>query len=363
MIGHVIGNHRVTAKIADGVTGTVYRAEHTVIGRHVAIKFLHATFSQDAELVERFFGVLRAVSTIEHPSIVEIFDFGYHEGVAYQVMEFMEYETIQARIRRDGRMRAASAFDVARQVADALDALHRAGVVHRSLEADNIALVPDPAVSGGDRAKVFDIGLATLLENPETGLSSRFTDDSLPIYTAPEQFARPATADERSDLYALGAIWFDMLCGRPPFIENVTGSNPLARSIAAEAVSLDRRIAYITTTEPPRPRSLVSTIPAEFEEIVLRLLAKDPAIRHPSAAALAEQLEHLGNSFSAEISSVSASKAQFKIRFSTEDPAPPVPIRASEQAAKASDTGASHMLWIAVAGMCLAAVVAALLLI
>ena len=304
MIGEVIGNHRVTARIADGVTGTVYRAEHTVIGRAVAIKFLRAEYSTDPRLVQRFFSQLRAISALEHPNIVELFDFGYHRDAAYLVMEFMEYETLDMRIRRDGRMRMSFALQLVRQVNDALTAVHGAGLMHENLAADNIAILPDPAMPGGERAKILDFGLATLLTDPATGARQVRNEAELPYYSAPEQLAGPEDVDHRADLYALGVIWYQMICGRKPFVSR-------------DVMEL---MDQLLSVEPVPPRALIPAISREVEEVVLRLLAKQPAARVQSAVALADALDELQGDFMEDISSVAARPSLAKIRFATYRP-------------------------------------------
>lgn len=304
MIGRIIGNHRVIAKIADGVTGAVYQAEHTVIGGHVAVKVLRSEYSADPELVQRFFQVLRKVSAVEHPSIVQIFDVGYHQLAAYIVMEFLHFETLEQRIRRDGRMRMAFALDIASQVTDALAAVHERGVIHEDLKADNIALVPDPAVPGGLRAKLLDFGLATLLTDSGTGARQVRNEAELPTYTAPEQLVGPDDVDERADLYAVGIIFYEMLCGRPPFTSR----------------DLLELVAQVLDNEPPPPRTLIASIPEEAESVIMRLLRKDPRARYRSAGELSAAIEELRGDFMNDISSVGVRPTLGKIRFATIPP-------------------------------------------
>lgn len=304
LIGQVIGKHRVIEKIADGVTGAVYKAEHTVIGRHVAIKILRSEYSADPELVTRFFEVLRTVSAVEHPSIVQMFDFGYYRDAAYIVMELLSFETVEERVRREGRMRMSFSLDIVSQVVDALVAVHEKGIIHEDLKADNIALVPDPAVTGGQRAKLLDFGLATLLTDTGTGARKVRNEAELPIYTAPEQLIGNDEVDHRADLYALGAIWYEMLCGRPPFTSR-------------DLLDLVRELLG---TEAPMPRALVATIPAEVEDVIMGLLVKDPAQRTRSARELSAAIDELQGDFMTDISSVGVRPSFAKIRFSTYRP-------------------------------------------
>lgn len=346
MIGEAIGNHQVTARLGEGVTGTVYKARHTVIGRHVAIKILRPEYSSDPDLVARFFDVLRTVSGVEHPSIVAIFDFGYYRENAYVVMEYLEYETLEARVRRDGRMRNSFAVEIVRQVTDALDVVHRAGVLHEDLKADNIVLIPDPAVPGGERAKLLDFGLATLLGDPGTAARKVRDEAELPLHTAPEQLAGPDAVDQRADLYSVGSVWYEMICGRPPFVSR-------------DIIEL---VPQVLQDLPPSPRSLVPTVPAEVEEVVLRLLAKSPAERYPSAEALAEALDELQGDFMDDISSISTIRPPVQVRFSTYPP--DAERRASTQwtnaNAESRARGRNTRLWLAISAVCLLAFLIAL---
>lgn len=303
IIGRVIGNHRVAEKIADGVTGAVYKAEHTVIGRHVAIKFLRSEYSSDPDLVKRYFNVLRQVSAIEHPSIVQIFDFGYFQDAAYLVMEFMEFETLDQRLRRLGRMRMSFTLDIVSQIADTLNEVHRRGVIHEDLKPSNIALVPDPAVPGGARAKLLDFGLATLYTDTGTGARKVRNEAELPTYSAPEQLVGQEDVDRRADLYALGCIWYEMLCGRPPFVSK----------------DLLELVDLLLGTEPPKPRSLIATISEPVEEVILRLLAKDREARYQSAKDLMQAIDGLHDDFMSELESSLGNKrpSLAKISFSS----------------------------------------------
>jgi len=137
--------------------GAVYVAEHTLIGRQAAIKILQREMSHRQDLVTRFFNEARAATAVKHPGIVEIYDFGYHtDGSAYIVMEYLEGETLAARLRRTGPLPAARAAALGRQLAGALGAAHARGIVHRDLKPDNIFIVRDPDITDGERALVLN---------------------------------------------------------------------------------------------------------------------------------------------------------------------------------------------------------------
>src|SRR5262245_55878509 len=150
MIDELIGNYRIVRKIGEGGMGAVYLAEHALLGRPAAIKVLLREMSHRQDLVTRFFNEARAATSVKHPGIVEIYDFGYHtDGSAYIVMEFLEGESLSTRLRRTGPLPEARAVALGRQVAGALAAAHAKGIVHRDLKPDNIFIVRDPDIADG----------------------------------------------------------------------------------------------------------------------------------------------------------------------------------------------------------------------
>ncbi len=255
--------------------GAVYRAEHTLLGRAAAVKVLLPELSQNQEMVTRFFNEARAAAAIQHPNIVEIYDFGWDtDGSAYLVMEYLQGESLAARLAR-GRMAVTTVMTIARQIAGALAAAHQRNIVHRDLKPDNIFLVPDLDVSGGDRIKLLDFGIAKLLDD---GAQGRMTRPGAilgtPAYMAPEQ-VRGGEIDHRADLYSLGCIMFELCTGRPPFI---------GRNVS------DVLVAQVQAP-PPTVSSLVTDIPRELEMVVQQLLVKDLAHRMPSAEAVVQAID------------------------------------------------------------------------
>src|SRR5882724_9906350 len=161
--GTELGAYRVVREIGRGGMGTVWLAEHAMLGRRAAIKVLHPMYSSDPAIVTRFFNEARAATAISDPGIVQIFDFGHHvDGSAYIVMELLEGETLEDRLRRHTALPVAEALRIMRQLATSLGAAHRAGIVHRDLKPENIFMVPDPEAAGGERPKVVDFGIAKL---------------------------------------------------------------------------------------------------------------------------------------------------------------------------------------------------------
>jgi serine/threonine-protein kinase len=161
--GASIGQYRVLRKIGEGGMGAVFLAEHTLIGRRAAIKVLLPELSQRREIVDRFFNEARATTAVSDPGIVQVFDFGFHtDASAYIVMEFLEGEPLDARLKRLGTVAVADALRITRQVSGSLAAAHARGIVHRDLKPDNIFMVRDAEAIGGERPKILDFGIAKL---------------------------------------------------------------------------------------------------------------------------------------------------------------------------------------------------------
>ena len=276
VLGTTVGSYEVIAKIAEGGMGAVYRAQHRLIGKPAAIKVILPELSANQELVNRFFNEARAASTIHHPGIVEIFDFGYlPTGLAFIVMEFLEGEPLTRRIVGRGRLDERTALAILRGIASALAAAHAKGIIHRDLKPDNIYLVPDPDVPGGERPKLLDFGIAKLTEQGASALQTRSgAMMGTPAYMSPEQCRGAGGVDARSDLYALGCILYEMLTGRTPFVAEGVGELIAAHLMHA----------------PTPPRALVPELSTTTEALVLQLLGKRPEDRVQSASELAKLL-------------------------------------------------------------------------
>ncbi|MDX2086810.1 MAG: serine/threonine-protein kinase [Kofleriaceae bacterium] len=280
MIGQVVGNYRLVSELGRGGMGLVFRAEHVQLGRPAALKMLLPQFSHDAGIVTRFFNEARAASAIDHPGIVEIYDFGHHsDGSAYIVMALLQGESLERRIARQP-LSPVEAASFAAQAASALAAAHARGIIHRDLKPDNLFLVPNELVTGGIQLKLLDFGIAKLVEERDADFRTQTgAVIGTPAYMSPEQCMGSATIDHRTDLYALGCILFHMLCGRPPF----TSTQGIGVLIAAHL------------RDPvPDPRTFAPNIPDALVGIVLRLLEKEPAARFQSAAELRAALQAAG---------------------------------------------------------------------
>ena len=260
MIGETIKDFKITARLGKGGMGEVWVAEQQIIKTKVAIKLLLADVSNDTQQVQRFFNEALAVAKIKHAGIVKIFDVGHQAGRAFLIMELLEGETLASRIARAWRLSLGQVADVGKQIASVLQATHAAGVTHRDLKPDNIFLVPDAELASEERVKILDFGIAKLSTSVTSGLTATGNSMGTPSYMAPEQWNDAAKADGRADVYALGCVVFEMLCGRPPFVVGSIG----------EACS-----KHLAET-PVRASSIVGELPSELDELIARMLAKQP---------------------------------------------------------------------------------------
>ena len=275
MIGQVIGNYRLVSELGKGGMGVVYVAEHVQLGRPAALKMLLPQFSSDEAIVQRFFNEARAASSIDHPGIVEIYEFGKHtDGRAFIVMALLKGETLQERLTREPLAPIEGATIVA-QVASALAAAHARGIVHRDLKPDNIFLIPNEMMPAGVQAKLLDFGIAKLGDDRASFKTQTGSLIGTPAYMSPEQCMGRSDLDHRTDLYALGCILFHVLCGRPPFISEA-GAGPM--------------IAAHLRDPAPDARSFNPYVPEPLALIVRRLLEKDPAARFQTAQELRDAL-------------------------------------------------------------------------
>ncbi len=266
LIGATLGNYRVGGLLGQGGMGSVYLAEHVLIGRKVAIKVLDPQIADQADSVSRFFIEARAVNEIRHPNIVEVTDLGTHEGRPFIVMEYLGGETLERRLLQKTRLAPDDAVHVTRQVASALGAAHDRGLVHRDLKPANVMLVDHPDYP--DFVKVLDFGIAKLV-----GASSKLQHQTevgallgTPAFMSPEQCLGDLQLDHRSDVYSLGVMMFLMFTGRLPF----------------EGEAVGRLILAHVHQAPPRITHYRPELPETLAEVVDRALAKKPNDRFGS---------------------------------------------------------------------------------
>jgi serine/threonine protein kinase len=264
------GRYRIDELIGEGGMGRVYLAEHVEIGKRVAIKILHPVYSRMPDLVERFRREARAASKIGHPHIVDVTDSGTTaDGSVYFVMEYLEGVELASVIDREGALDIARALRITTQICRALAAAHAVGIIHRDLKPENVFLTVREGAA--DFVKVLDFGIAKSSE-AEEARGKRLTHPGMamgtPEYMSPEQAAgRPA--DERCDVYAVGAILYEMLTGAPPY----DGDNFM------------EILTKKATVDPAAPNTLRPEIPPMVEVLVTSAMARDPEKRPPSMEA------------------------------------------------------------------------------
>jgi serine/threonine-protein kinase len=271
VVGTQIGAYRVLQQIGEGGMGSVWLAEHTMLGRRAAIKLLHPMFTQRPDIVQRFFNEARAATAITDPGIVQIFDFGHHvDGTAYIAMEMLDGEPLDKRLRRIGRIPLSDTLRIMRQVASTLGVAHTRGIIHRDLKPENIFVVRDPEVIGGERAKILDFGIAKLTGDTQVKTQTSAVMGT-PAYMSPEQCRGAGHVDQRSDVYALGCVLFALASGAPPF----------------DAEGAGEIIAMHLREPPPTLSSRVPGVTPELDALVACCLAKDPGQRYASGTELA----------------------------------------------------------------------------
>lgn len=272
-IGKVLaGKYQVEEVISDSDLGKIYRGTHLLMEKAVTIKILSPTLAVDANIVRQFSAEAKTASRVSHPNILNVTDFNADpNGTVYIVMESAEGETLKNALERDGRMTSERAASIARQIAAALSAAHSEGVVHGHLSPETIMLTQNAAHR--ETVKILDIGSTAV--NGSQNLEE-VEDLKNTAYLSPEQDSQLSEPDQRSDIYSLGVIFYQMLAGETPF----TAENPTDMMLKK-------------TEELPAPLSAYrADLPEGIEPVILKALAKNPEMRQQSAAEFVEELNH-----------------------------------------------------------------------
>ena len=287
----VIGRYEIVEELGRGAMGSVFKARDPAVGRLVALKTIHSTALEGAQAEEyraRFYREARASGVLAHPGIVPVFDVGEHEGAPFLVMEFVDGRTLADVIKKGERYTLDRVSEIGQQIAEALGYAHRQGVIHRDIKPANI-LMTSRTVYGSERPRITDFGIAKLAASEITTTGQLL---GTPSFMPPEQFTG-APIDGRADLFSLGVILYSLATGEQPFPgETMT------------AVSY--KVVY---TEPVPPAKLNPAIPARFEAVILKCLAKSPAERYQTGEELAQDLAALRTNAGAAVMHAEATAA------------------------------------------------------
>jgi hypothetical protein len=282
-----IGRYQVLEKVGKGGMGVLYRGFDPVLDREVAIKLMHADFSEDTEQMRpRFYREARAAAKLNHRNIVTIFEFAEESNVPYIVMEFLKGTPLGARIHAQPSLTIDDKLNVVAQLCDGLAYAHEQGVVHRDVKPDNVFLLEDGSV------KLLDFGIAKLTTSTLTRQGDVLGSAS---YMSPEQVGGSDSVDGRADIFSTGVVLYELLSGHKPF----------------EADSPTAVIVKILKDEPTPIETFATGLPADLVAAVMKALSKDPAERFPTADALGRELQNIRKNLKPSQSTVPLDETRF----------------------------------------------------
>lgn len=313
-IGQTIGQYTLEERIGSGGMATVYRAQQAKLGRDVAVKVMHQTFTADSAFLARFEREARIVARLDHANIVPIYDYDHVGGTPYLVMKYIPGKTLKRRLTDDGPLPLDDIMRIVPPIAHALTYAHRQGILHRDVKTSNIIL------DERGTPYLMDFGLARIAQTGESSLSAEMLIGT-PHYISPEQAQGASSIDGRADVYSLGVVLYELVVGRVPF----TGESPY--------IIVHKHIY----TEPTPPSAVDPEIPPAVDAVILKALAKNPADRYQTPDELAAAFEAAVKQ--SGLSSLDASRAIRAEQMRAENPSP-IPQALRDSGARKPSGGA-----------------------
>jgi len=286
------GRYEILRMIGTGGMGTVYRARDLELDESIALKVLHHELAARPGLIERFRHEVKLARRVTHPNVARVFDIGEHGGDKFLTMELVDGESLADLIEREGAQSLARTVEIVRAIAAGLDAAHRAQIIHRDLKPENVLVASD------GRVVMTDFGIARAIAGPEAArLTKQQGQVGTPAYMAPEQVEGRSNIDGRADIYALGEIAYELLTGAPAW----PGTEPFAVAIAR------------LRKDPPDAAAERPGVPSSVAAVVTRAMARDPAGRFATGAAMVEALEQAVASLSASFTAQASARPSTRV--------------------------------------------------